>query len=106
MFFADGLEPQTHGLPKDPVHGPNHILADRMGIVVGTSHHEPMARNKEEWDLEGQGSWDWTNKEFMQEWWEYGVERAKGLDTMFTVGMRGDGDEPLIGGSKELVQSE
>ena len=38
--------------------------------------------------------------------WTYGAERAKGREVMFTMGMRGDGDEPLSGASVGLVESE
>ena len=30
----------------DPMNSP---LADEMGIIIGTSHHEPMARNHQEY---------------------------------------------------------
>jgi hypothetical protein len=102
MFDVDGLNPQKNGLPKKPIPGPNQVLANKMGVVMGTSHHEPMSRNKPEWDLEGKGPWDWTNKDVMEPWWRYGAERAVGQETIFTMGMRGDGDKPLIGASKEV----
>lgn len=101
MFSVDGAD-VTHGLPKSPIPGPNQILADNMGIVMGTSHHEPMARNKEEWDQEGEGNWDWDNKEEMVKWWTYGTERAKNVETMYTLGMRGNGDSELPNASKEV----
>lgn len=97
----DGLD-VSNGLPSPPVPGPNQVLAQRMGIVMGTSHHEPMTRNKEEWDQFGHGPWDWTNKEVLEEWWKYGAERAQGMETLFTVGMRGDGDLPLTGGNSSV----
>lgn len=103
MFAADGLNPQKNGLPQDPIPGPNQVLADRMGIFMGTSHHEPMSRNKPEWDLQGTGPWDFTkNREKLTSWWEYGAQRAKGLDTVYTMGMRGDGDAGLSGASVEV----
>jgi len=105
MFDVDGADwPKDDPFPAIP--GPNQVLADEMGIVMGTSHHEPMARNKPEWDRAQEGPWDWTNSEFLEEFWKTGAERAKGRETLFTMGMRGDGDMPLIGASNELVQSE
>jgi len=106
MFDVDGQDPQDNGLPKIPIPGPNQALAHKMGIVMGTSHHEPMARNKPEWDLEGHGSWDWTNKETLIPWWEYGAERARTSETLYTLGLRGDGDRPLDGANKELLEGE
>ena len=38
--------------------------------------------------------------------WTYGAERARGTDVLYTMGMRGDGDEPLSGASIALVESE
>ncbi|WWD20430.1 hypothetical protein CI109_104906 [Kwoniella shandongensis] len=104
MFDVDGLDVSS-GLPKSPTPGPNQVLANRMGIVMGTSHHEPMSRNKPEWDAYGSGAWDWTNNSTLTKFWEYGAERAKGMETLFTMGMRGDGDSPLTGASNELVQN-
>jgi len=105
MFDVDGADwPKNDPFPAIP--GPNQVLADDMGIVMGTSHHEPMARNKPEWDRAQEGPWDWTNSEFLEEFWKIGAERAKGRETLFTMGMRGDGDMPLTGASNELVQSE
>ena len=105
MFDVDGADwPKDDPFPAIP--GPNQVLADDMGIVMGTSHHEPMARNKPEWDRAQEGPWDWTNSEVLEEFWKVGAERAKGRETLFTMGMRGDGDMPLTGASNELVQSE
>ncbi|OCF34376.1 hypothetical protein I317_06529 [Kwoniella heveanensis CBS 569] len=105
MFDVDGLD-TSDGLPKNPTPGPNQVLANRMGVVMGTSHHEPMSRNKPEWDSYGEGAWDWDkNKDTLTDFWRYGAERAKGMETLFTMGMRGDGDEPLSGASNELVQN-
>jgi hypothetical protein len=104
MFDVDGADwPKDDPFPAIP--GPNQVLADDMGIVMGTSHHEPMARNKPEWDRAQTGPWDWTNSEYLEEFWKVGAERAKGRETLFTMGMRGDGDMPLTGASNELVES-
>lgn len=86
--------------------GPNQLLADRMGIVFGTSHQEPMARNTPEWNTWYQGPWDYTtNPDNITTYWEYGVERAQGLDTMFTMSMRGNGDKALDGANIELLEN-
>ena len=38
----------------------NGRLADRMGVMMGTSHHEPMARNHQEYARHRQkwGAWN------------------------------------------------
>ena len=63
-----------------------------------------MSRNKPEWDLEGAGPWDWTNADKLTSWWKYGAERAKDVETIFTMGMRGDGDRALTGASPALLE--
>ncbi len=78
----------------DPQNGP---LASTMGIVMGTSHHEPMALAQQDWKRrKGHGKWSFTtNHDEMMDFWRGGVERAKNWETMYTVGMRGDGDEAM-----------
>ncbi|MFD2744700.1 MULTISPECIES: glycosyl hydrolase 115 family protein [Sphingobacterium] len=75
----------------------NGALADEMGIVMSTSHHEPMARAQAEWKRYGNGgAWDYAqNKKGLQEFWKGGVQRTKDWETIVTMAMRGDGDEPM-----------
>lgn len=74
----------------------NGPLADRMGIVMGTSHHEPMALAQQDWKRRGEGEWNYArNEKGLQEFWRSGIERAKDWETLVTVGMRGDGDEAM-----------
>jgi hypothetical protein len=74
----------------------NGILADEMGVVMGTSHHEPMALAQQDWKRRGTGTWNYTvNEKGLQAFWKTGIERAKDLEKIVTVGMRGDGDEPM-----------
>jgi hypothetical protein len=78
----------------------NGVLADEMGIVMGTSHHEPMGRAQEEWHRFGSGPWDYTkNEKALYDFWKGGLERNKNYETLVTIGMRGDGDEPMSEGS-------
>ena len=70
-------------------------LADEMGIVMGTSHHEPMMRSHQEYlrRKEQVGPWDYaTNKERIDQFFREGMERNKAYDNLVTIGMRGDGD--------------
>ena len=77
----------------DPMNG---VLANEMGIVMGTSHHEPMALAQQDWKRTGKGDWNYqTNKKNLDEFWTKGIERAKDWETVVTIGMRGDGDEPM-----------
>jgi hypothetical protein len=74
----------------------NPKLADEYGIVMGTSHHEPMLRAQQEWKRHGKGPWDYTrNSEVLQKFWDEGIERNKNYESIITLGMRGDGDMPM-----------
>ena len=76
----------------------NLKTADAMGIMMGTSHHEPMARNHQEYarDRKGWGAWNYaTNKQNLDRFFREGIERMNGTDDIVTIGMRGDGDEAM-----------
>ena len=76
----------------------NSKTADEMGIIMGTSHHEPMARNHQEYARKrGEwGAWNYNiNKENLDRFFREGIERAKNTDGIITIGMRGDGDEAM-----------
>lgn len=75
----------------------NPRLADEYGIVMGTSHHEPMMRAHKEWTTRrkqyGNGQWNYaTNAEALQRFFGEGIARNKNYENLVTVGMRGDGD--------------
>lgn len=71
-------------------------LADEYGIVISTSHHEPMMRAHVEWERYGKGPWNFvSNPEVLKEFWREGIERMGDNESLVTVGMRGDGDEPM-----------
>ncbi len=82
----------------DALSGP---LANEMGIVMGTSHHEPMALAQTDWHRYIKKNnlpnvWDYAkNGEVLQKFWKSGLERSKNWEKLVTVGMRGDGDEAM-----------
>ena len=76
----------------------NSKTADRMGIIMGTSHHEPMARNHQEYarNRAKWGAWNYqTNQQKLDQFFREGIERMKGTEDIVTIGMRGDGDEAM-----------
>ncbi|MCB0638951.1 MAG: glycosyl hydrolase 115 family protein [Lewinella sp.] len=74
----------------------NARLADAYGVIISTSHHEPMMRAHDEWSRFGEGPWNYeTNAERLREFWRGGVERMGEHESVVTVGMRGDGDEAM-----------
>jgi hypothetical protein len=98
----------------DPTNG---ALADEMGIVIGTTHHEPMGRAHAEWKrylangvsrheylkrtpAEWQryvdSAWNYrTHSAILSRFWTEGMERIKNYESVVTIGMRGNGDEPM-----------
>ncbi|WP_289665506.1 glycosyl hydrolase 115 family protein [Flavobacterium panacagri] len=84
----------------------NAVLADEYGIVMGTSHHEPLTRAHAEWGNE-KGKWDFnTNSEALIQFWKDGIKRMGNKETIVTIGMRGDGDEPMTEGTAiELLEN-
>lgn len=78
----------------------NPILANKWGIVMGTSHHEPMLRAQQEWKRYGKGTWDYTtNDSVLKAFWKKGIENMDHHESIVTIGMRGDGDEPMTQGT-------
>jgi hypothetical protein len=75
-------------------------LADEMGVVLGTSHHEPLMRAHVEWERYGSGDWDYrTNADSLRAFWREGIERMGDHESLVTIGMRGDGDEAMTEGT-------
>ena len=77
----------------DPLNAPT---ADQYGVVIGTTHHEPMGRAHVEWERYGEGAWNYqTNEATLQEFWKEGIQRLGDHEATITLGMRGDGDEAM-----------
>ena len=77
----------------------NMYLANDMGIVMSTSHHEPMMRADKEWNRYGSGPWEYsTNPDKLYDFWVEGAKRYKDKDGIFTLGMRGQADTPMSEG--------
>ena len=75
----------------------NPKLADEYGIVMGTSHHEPMMRAQAEWTRDTTCNTATANgitspTRLVLKVSMNGIERNKNYESIVTVGMRGDGD--------------
>jgi hypothetical protein len=83
----------------------NAALADEYGIVMGTSHQEPMIRAQKEWDRRYQktiGSWNYAkNPDVLEDFWREGVRRNKNYESIITLGLRGANDTPMASGGPE-----
>ena len=73
-------------------------MADSLGILIGTSHCEPLLRNNVgEWDIARRGRYNYlTNREEVLSYW---TERLREVDrdNLFTIGMRGIHDGSMEG---------
>lgn len=75
-------------------------VADSCGIVVGTSHCEPLLRNNVgEWEMNERGRFNYrTNREAVKQYWSERLKEVKhSRDNMFTIGMRGIHDSSMEG---------
>ncbi|MDP3177705.1 MAG: glycosyl hydrolase 115 family protein, partial [Spirochaetaceae bacterium] len=72
----------------------NPAVAATYGIIIGSSHHEPMCRAHVEWARGGEGPWSYRrNAAVLGEFWRTGAARIRRCERIATLGMRGDGDE-------------
>lgn len=80
----------------------NAELADEYGIIMGTSHHEPMCRAGVEWQNQYRrygtdSTWSFlANAEAITRFWEDGILRNKPFENIVTIGMRGENDSKLL----------
>lgn len=82
----------------------NGRLAEDMGIVMGTSHHEPMMRPHKDYTRRRKevGPWDYaSNKERIDSFFTDGIRRGRDFESIVTIGMRGDGDVAMGGTTDE-----
>jgi len=77
----------------------NKEMADSCGILIGTSHCEPLLRNNvAEWDHKKRGPYNYiTNREQVQQYWAERLQEVKGSEELFTIGMRGIHDGSMEG---------
>lgn len=77
----------------------NKEMAEKYGIVVSTSHAEPMMRtNTGEWDNKERGAFNFmTNKENVLSYWDERAKKLKNSENVYTIGMRGIHDGRMQG---------
>lgn len=91
----------------------NARLADEYGIVMGTSHQEPMLRAQKEWDrryLATIGTWNYAkNPDVLESFWRDGIRRNKAFESIVTLGLRGANDTEMAPGgpaaNRKLLES-
>lgn len=81
----------------------NTVLADKYGVVMGTSHHEHMTCADKEWTWAHLGEWNYaTNRENICNFWRHGTAARKNVESIVTLGMRGQADTSILGPSATL----
>jgi hypothetical protein len=77
----------------------NKEIADKYGIIIGSSHCEPMVCNANgEWKYRGKGDYNYvTNRENLLNFWKQRVQQLVGSDNLYTLGLRGIHDGPMQG---------
>lgn len=79
----------------------NPRLADEYGVVMGTSHQEPMLRAQKEWDRGLQreyGNWNYNDtnqRPVLEQFWREGVRRNKNFESIITLGLRAENDSGM-----------
>ena len=97
---ANAIWPGMHtGTPGFFTIKGNKEMADSCGILIGTSHCEPLLRNNvAEWDHEKRGAYNYiTNRKQVQQYWIERLQEVKGSEEFFTIGMRGIHDGSMEG---------
>ncbi len=77
----------------------NKEMADSCGIIIGTSHCEPLLRNNvDEWNVKERGAYNFiSNREAVEKYWTERLKEVKGGEYFFTIGMRGIHDGSMEG---------
>lgn len=99
-LHANYLWPAMHPGTRAFNHYPDDkTLADEYGIVMGSSHAEPMLRdNIDEWKREGRGDYNFvTNGPAVLSYWEDRVRSNAPYENVYTMGMRGIDDTGMPG---------
>ena len=82
-------------------HPESKVVADSYGIVITTSHCEPLLLNnaaKSEWDQERDGDWNYkTNSATILKKWDDRLSEASQYENIYTTAMRGLHDAGLRG---------
>lgn len=96
---ANTLWPAMHEVTKPFNAIPeNRKVANDYGIVMGSSHAEPMLRNNVgEWKADKDTYNFVTNPKGVTDYWEQRVKENAPFENIYTIGMRGIHDSPILG---------
>ena len=99
---ANMLAPAMHGCTGAFYsHPESAAVADSFGIIITTSHCEPLLLNnaaESEWNMERDGDWNYkTNGRTIRRKWDARLKAAARYENIYTVAMRGVHDAGLRG---------
>ncbi len=90
-------------------HPESQVAADKWGIMITTSHCEPMLINNaahSEWNKARDGEWNFlTNRETILRKFDDRIAETAQYDNIYTIGMRGLHDEAMKGSSDPKVRA-
>ena len=89
--------PAMHEVSKEFGDTPENVeLADRYGIVAGSSHCEPMLYNNVHWDAKVKGAWNYsTNHDTIYNTWKRTTVERRDKEAVWTTGIRGIHDRGM-----------
>jgi hypothetical protein len=74
----------------------NAALADQFGIIIGSSHCEPMLYNNVHWNERTQGKWNYAlNRDAIHGIWEKTAKERGQYEAVWTLGIRGIHDASM-----------
>lgn len=97
---ANAIWPGMHGITTPFYFVPGaKEAADSCGILIGTSHCEPMMRNNVgEWKIGERGEYNYmTNRKNVQSYWIERLREVGDYENFYTMGMRGIHDSGMEG---------
>ena len=90
-------------------HPESQVMADKWGIMITTSHCEPMLINnaaRSEWDKDVDGEWNFlTNRERIVKKFDNRISSTARYDNIYTIGMRGLHDAAMLGSKDPVVRA-
>ena len=90
-------------------HPDSQVAADKWGIMITTSHCEPLLFNNaapSEWDSARDGEWNYiTNGETIVKKLDDRIRETAEYDNIYTMGMRGLHDEAMKGSEDPSVRA-
>lgn len=99
-MLAPAMHPGSGAFNKYPE---NKVVADRYGIVMTSSHCEPLLfNNVTEWYKDTMGEWNYlTNKDGINKVLDKRISENAPYENFYTLAMRGIHDAGLVGVPKE-----